>query len=129
MLDLDARRNAERISVREVGLSVLIVRSIIETLGLCLLVSVCILGGLVGAYVGTRIDTPVTFPFSSGRTEATALAAPVLVGMMLLKTPRPGLIRNGTDSSASSVMNTHPDDGSSCCNHPALAGIELQHAR
>lgn len=35
------------------------------------------------------METPVTLPFKSGRTAATALAAPVVVGMMLLKTPRP----------------------------------------
>ena len=40
-------------------------------------------------YVGTLIETPVILPFNSGRTEATALAAPVVVGIILLKTPRP----------------------------------------
>lgn len=44
---------------------------------------------LVKTYVGTRMDTPVTLPLRSGRTAATALAAPVDVGIMLLKTPRP----------------------------------------
>ncbi len=32
--------------------------------------------------VGTRTDSPLSFPFSSGRTRATALAAPVVVGIM-----------------------------------------------
>lgn len=41
------------------------------------------------AYAGTRIDTPVTLPVSSGRTVAMAFAAPVVVGMMLSKTLRP----------------------------------------
>lgn len=46
--------------------------------------------GLYGyTYVGTRIETPVTLPFNSGSTDATALAAPVVVGIMLLNTPRP----------------------------------------
>lgn len=43
----------------------------------------------LGTHVGTRIETPVTLPFSSGSTAAIALAAPVVVGMMLSKTPRP----------------------------------------
>ena len=32
--------------------------------------------------VGTRMAKPLSLPFSSGRTKATALAAPVVVGMM-----------------------------------------------
>lgn len=40
-------------------------------------------------YMGTRIEMPVTLPLSAGRTAATAFAAPVSVGIMLLKTPRP----------------------------------------
>lgn len=40
-------------------------------------------------HVGTRMETPVTLPFSSGKTAATAFAAPVVVGIILLKTPRP----------------------------------------
>lgn len=41
------------------------VRSVMETFG-----------------VGTRIAKPFSLPFSSGRTRATAFAAPVVVGMM-----------------------------------------------
>lgn len=33
---------------------------------------------------------PVNFPASSGRTSWTAVAAPVVVGMMFDPTPRPG---------------------------------------
>src|SRR5215472_2597681 len=38
---------------------------------------------------GTRSDIPVNFPFRSGMTLPTALAAPVLEGMMLLAAARP----------------------------------------
>src|SRR3989338_8694787 len=39
--------------------------------------------------VGTRKDMPVSFLFSSGITTPTALAAPVLEGMMFSRMPRP----------------------------------------
>ena len=39
--------------------------------------------------VGTRKDMPVSFLFSSGMTTPTALAAPVLEGMMFSRMPRP----------------------------------------
>uniref|UniRef100_F7IM79 Uncharacterized protein n=1 Tax=Callithrix jacchus TaxID=9483 RepID=F7IM79_CALJA len=39
--------------------------------------------------VGTRKAMPVSFPFSSGMTLPTALAAPVEVGMMFWRAPRP----------------------------------------
>src|SRR3954470_5386555 len=39
--------------------------------------------------VGTRKDMPVSFLFSSGITTPTALAAPVLDGMMFSRMPRP----------------------------------------
>src|SRR5258708_34860637 len=38
--------------------------------------------------VGTRSDMPWNLPFNSGSTRATALAAPVLVGMMLTAAAR-----------------------------------------
>jgi len=41
--------------------------------------------------VGTRNDIPVNFPFVAGRTSPTALAAPVLEGMMLMAAARPPL--------------------------------------
>lgn len=69
------------------------VRSIIDTLGLVAITSQYDLiirgGGKGGMYVGTRIDKPVTLPRSSGRTEAIAFAAPVVVGMIFPKTVRP----------------------------------------
>ena len=43
------------------------------------------------SFVGTRKDIPVILPFSSGITRPTALAAPVVEGMMLLNTERPVL--------------------------------------
>src|SRR4051812_22508067 len=36
-----------------------------------------------------RKDIPVSLPFSSGMTSVTALAAPVLAGMMFCAAPRP----------------------------------------
>ena len=39
--------------------------------------------------VGTRIDIPVSLPFRAGRTLPTALAAPVELGMMFSRMPRP----------------------------------------
>jgi hypothetical protein len=39
--------------------------------------------------VGTRKDMPVSFLFSDGMTTPTALAAPVLLGMMFSRMPRP----------------------------------------
>src|SRR3954466_8755994 len=39
--------------------------------------------------VGTRKDMPVSFLFSSGITTPTALAAPVVDGMMFSRMPRP----------------------------------------
>uniref|UniRef100_A0A673TN26 Uncharacterized protein n=1 Tax=Suricata suricatta TaxID=37032 RepID=A0A673TN26_SURSU len=39
--------------------------------------------------VGTRKAMPVSFPFSSGMTLPTALAAPVEAGMMFWAAPRP----------------------------------------
>src|SRR5678815_104044 len=39
--------------------------------------------------VGTRNDMPVSFLLSSGITTPTALAAPVLDGMMFSRMPRP----------------------------------------
>jgi len=39
--------------------------------------------------VGTRKAIPVSFPFSSGSTLPTALAAPVALGMMLVLAVRP----------------------------------------
>ena len=39
--------------------------------------------------VGTRIEIPVSLPFSSGITLPTALAAPVEDGMMLPEAARP----------------------------------------
>src|SRR5450830_1792554 len=39
--------------------------------------------------VGTRKAIPVSFLLSSGITTPTALAAPVLLGMMFSKMPRP----------------------------------------
>src|SRR5450830_2054521 len=39
--------------------------------------------------VGTRKDMPVSFLLSSGITTPTALAAPVLLGMMFSRMPRP----------------------------------------
>src|SRR6476659_9483036 len=39
--------------------------------------------------VGTRNDMPVSFLLSSGMTTPTALAAPVLDGMMFSRMPRP----------------------------------------
>ena len=54
--------------------------------------------------VGTRIDTPVTLPLRSGKTLATAFAAPVVVGIMLLNTPRPVSI-------SELVLEIHPLPG------------------
>ena len=51
---------------------VLTVRSTTETVG-----------------VGTRKAMPVSLPFTSGRTSATARAAPVADGMMLIAAERP----------------------------------------
>ena len=39
--------------------------------------------------VGTRKDMPVILPFREGMTRPTALAAPVVEGMMLLRMERP----------------------------------------
>ena len=39
--------------------------------------------------VGTRIDTPSSLPFSSGSTSPTALAAPVVVGIIESAAARP----------------------------------------
>ena len=39
--------------------------------------------------VGTRSAMPVSFLFSSGMTLPTAFAAPVLLGMMFSRMPRP----------------------------------------
>jgi len=41
--------------------------------------------------VGTRKAMPVNLPLRAGMTLATALAAPVLAGMILLKELRPAL--------------------------------------
>ena len=41
------------------------------------------------SFVGTRKLMPVSLPLSSGITSPTALAAPVVEGMMLLNTERP----------------------------------------
>ena len=41
--------------------------------------------------VGTQKAMPVSFPFSSGMTLPTALAAPVETGMMFWAAPRPSL--------------------------------------
>src|SRR5690554_2447809 len=38
---------------------------------------------------GTRNDMPVSLPFNSGSTNPTALAAPVVEGMMFWYAPRP----------------------------------------
>src|SRR5688500_4829438 len=63
---------AALISLRLVALVVLTVRSTTETVG-----------------VGTRKAMPVSLPLTSGRTRATALAAPVDDGMMLSAAERP----------------------------------------
>jgi len=60
------------ISLMLVAFSVLNVRSTTDTVG-----------------VGTRNDMPVSLPFTSGSTSATALAAPVVDGMMLSAADRP----------------------------------------
>ena len=39
--------------------------------------------------VGTRSDMPVSLPFTSGIANPTALAAPVVDGMMLMAAARP----------------------------------------
>ena len=39
--------------------------------------------------MGTRKDMPVSLPLSAGSTTPTALAAPVLLGMMFSRMPRP----------------------------------------
>ena len=52
--------------------TVLTVRSTTETVG-----------------VGTRNAMPVSFPLISGRTRATAFAAPVVDGMMFIAALRP----------------------------------------
>ena len=41
------------------------------------------------SFTGTRKDMPVSLPFSSGMALPTALAAPVVEGIMLLNTERP----------------------------------------
>ena len=53
-------------------MAVLTVRSTTETVG-----------------VGTRNDMPVSLPLTSGSTRPTALAAPVVDGMMLMAAARP----------------------------------------
>src|SRR5271163_1064487 len=68
----DAFFIAALISARLVTFVVLNVRSTTETVG-----------------VGTRNDIPVSFPFTSGHTRATAFAAPVVEGMMLIAAERP----------------------------------------
>jgi hypothetical protein len=40
------------------------------------------------SHVGTRIDWPSNLPFSEGMTSASALAAPVLLGIMLIAAAR-----------------------------------------
>ena len=39
--------------------------------------------------VGTRNDMPVSLPLTAGSTSPTALAAPVVEGMMLMAAARP----------------------------------------
>jgi len=41
--------------------------------------------------VGTLKAIPVSFPFNSGKTNPTALAAPVVLGMMLVLAALPAL--------------------------------------
>lgn len=41
--------------------------------------------------VGTLKAIPVSFPFNSGKTNPTALAAPVVDGMMLVEAALPAL--------------------------------------
>lgn len=41
--------------------------------------------------VGTLKDIPVNFPFNSGKTNPTALAAPVVEGIMLTEAALPAL--------------------------------------
>jgi hypothetical protein len=41
--------------------------------------------------VGTLNDIPVSFPFNSGKTKPTALAAPVDEGIMLVEAALPAL--------------------------------------
>ena len=63
---------AALISLRLVAFAVLNVRSTTDTVG-----------------VGTRNAMPVSLPFTSGSTSATALAAPVVDGMMLMAAAAP----------------------------------------
>ncbi len=58
--------------MRLVAFSVLNVRSTTDTVG-----------------VGTRNAMPDSLPFTSGSTSATAFAAPVVDGMMLMAAERP----------------------------------------
>src|SRR4051794_18127798 len=59
-------------SLYDVSFVVLTVRSTTDTVG-----------------VGTRKAMPVSLPFTAGHTSATALAAPVVDGMMLIAAARP----------------------------------------
>src|SRR5512133_386161 len=72
MAPVDAAFIAAQISAYVAGLSSSTVRSTTDT-----------------SLVGTRKDMPVSFLFSSGITTPTALAAPVLEGMMFSRMPRP----------------------------------------
>lgn len=69
-----SRRGCSRASLLSAGRSSRTVKSTIETL-----------------LVGTRTLRPANLPANSGRTSATALLAPVLVGMMFCPTPRPAV--------------------------------------
>lgn len=69
-----SRRGCSRASLLSAGRSSRTVKSTIETL-----------------LVGTRTLRPANLPANSGRTSATALLAPVLVGMMFCPTPRPAM--------------------------------------
>src|SRR5437588_12925722 len=67
-----ARFMAAQMSLYLVSLTVRTVRSTTETVG-----------------VGIRKDMPVSLPFTSGQTRPTALAAPVLEGMIFTAALRP----------------------------------------
>src|SRR3954451_21601476 len=63
---------AAQMSLYDVDFVVFTVRSTTDTVG-----------------VGTRNDMPVSLPFTSGQTSATARAAPVLEGIKLMAALRP----------------------------------------
>lgn len=118
--DAASRNGCRSSSLEATGLLKVTVRSTIETF-----------------VTGTRTEVPVNFPASSGNTRATAVAAPVVVGMMLEPTPLPvddeaGHLRHQQPHlqlfhSAPLVrVPTHPVSCFSCCTRPGGAGMKCR---